>query len=69
MELLFSSKSNNTNTNYMKKIFKNIAKVKKHKVVRKAIDGSGRRPLNRQTQDINQKIKDLFDGADDPQKF
>jgi hypothetical protein len=35
----------------------------------KAIDGSGRRPLNRQIQDINQNIKDLFDGADDPQKF
>ena len=35
----------------------------------KAIDGSGRRPLDRQTQDINQNIKDLFDGADDPTKF
>ena len=35
----------------------------------KAIDGSGRRPLNRQTQDINQNIKDLFDRADDPTKF
>lgn len=35
----------------------------------KGIDGSGRRPLDRQTQDINQNIKDLFDGADDPTKF
>ena len=35
----------------------------------KAIDGSGRRSLDRQTQDINQNIKDLFDGADDPTKF
>lgn len=35
----------------------------------KAIDGSGRRPLNRQTQDINQHIKSLFNGADDPTKF
>ena len=35
----------------------------------KTIDGSGRRPINRQTQDINQNIKDLFDGANDPQKF
>nr|YP_003734626.1 hypothetical protein KrfoC_p116 [Kryptoperidinium foliaceum]ADI40411.1 hypothetical protein [Kryptoperidinium foliaceum] len=35
----------------------------------KAIDGSGRRPLDRQTQDINQNIKDLFDGADDPTKL
>ena len=34
----------------------------------KAIDGSGRRPLGRQTQDINQNIKDLFDGADDLQQ-
>lgn len=35
----------------------------------KAIDGSGRRPLDRQTQDINQNIKDLFDGAADPTKL
>lgn len=35
----------------------------------KAIDGSGRRPLDRQTQDINQNRKDLFDGADDPTKL
>lgn len=35
----------------------------------KAIDGSGRRPIDRQTQDINQNIKNLFDGADDPTKF
>ena len=35
----------------------------------KEIDGSGRRPLDRQTQDINANIKDLFDGADDPTKL
>ena len=35
----------------------------------KAIDESGRRPLDRQTQDINTNIKDLFDGADDPTKL
>lgn len=35
----------------------------------KAIDGSGRRSLDRQTQDINQNIKNLFDGADDPLKL
>lgn len=35
----------------------------------KAIDGSRRRPLDRQTQDINQNIKDLFDRADDPTKL
>ena len=35
----------------------------------KTIDGSGRRPINRQTQDINQNIKDLFDRADDPTKL
>jgi pyruvate-formate lyase-activating enzyme len=34
----------------------------------KAIDRSVRRPLNNQTQDINQNIKDLFDCADDPTK-
>jgi hypothetical protein len=35
----------------------------------KVIDESGQRPLNRQTQDINQNIKDLFDGADDSTKL
>lgn len=35
----------------------------------KAIDISGRRPLDRQTQDINENIKDLFDGADDSTKL
>ena len=35
----------------------------------KEIDGSGRRPLDKQTQDINANIKDLFDGADDPTKL
>lgn len=34
----------------------------------KAIDGSGRRPIDRQTPDINQNI-DLFDRADDPAKL
>ena len=35
----------------------------------KAIDGSGRRPMDRQTQDIHENIKDLFDSADDPEKL
>ena len=34
----------------------------------KAIDPSGRRSLDRQTADINEHIKDLFDSADDPTK-
>ena len=35
----------------------------------KAIDGSGRRPFMRQTQDSNANIKNLYDGADDPTKL
>ena len=35
----------------------------------KAIDGSGRRPLNKQTKDINESLIDLFEDVDDPTKL
>ena len=41
----------------------------KVKIDIKGINRSGRRPLSQQTQDINENIKDLFEGADDLTKL